>query len=74
MLDLIKTALDENKKAPHIMLAVLIMAVGGSYKLLTDDLAKVSNDITEMKKELRDDLDMLHDLDKRITVLEIKND
>lgn len=67
MLDLIKTALDENKKAPHIMLAVLIMAVGGSYKLLTDD-------ITEMKKELRDDLTKIHDLDKRITVLEIKND
>jgi len=67
MLEIIKNSLNDKSGALTVILAVIIMAVGGSYKLLTDRLNEEHRDVTQLQKDL-------HSLDKRVTVLEVKND
>ena len=73
MLEILKQSLND-RSGLLIILAVIILALGGSYKLLTDDIAKTNLVIKDILKELRYELEALHELDKRILILEIKKD
>ena len=72
MLEILKQSLND-RSGLLIILAVIILALGGSYKLLTAEIAKTNVNVKGIDKELRIELDVLHELDKRIMVLEIKN-
>ena len=72
MIDILKQSLND-RSGLLIILAVIILAIGGSYRLLTDDINETKANIKEITKELKKELEMLHSLDKRIMVLEIKN-
>jgi hypothetical protein len=72
MIDILKQSLND-RSGLLIILAVIILAIGGSYRLLTDDINDTKANIKEITKDLKKELEMLHSLDKRIMVLEIKN-
>jgi len=63
MLEIIKNSLNDKSGALTVILAVIIMAVGGSYKLLTDRLDEDTNKIEGIQNEA-------HKLSERVTVLE----
>ena len=74
MLELISSALNEKGSGLIILLTVIVLAITGSYKLLTDDLQEMHDSIKEVQKALHRDAEALHQLDKRITILQVKND
>ena len=74
MLETLTSALNEKGSGLIIILTVIMLAITGSYKLLTDDLREVGESIKNIEKALYRDSEALHDLDKRITILEIKNE
>jgi hypothetical protein len=67
MLDIIKQAIGDKSSALVIIISVMIMAIAGSYKLLTDRLNDEHRDITQLQEDV-------HELDKRVLTLEIKNE
>lgn len=74
MLEILTSSLNEKGSGLIIILTVLILAITGSYKLVTDDIEKIAQSIDRIEKALEDDSEALHSLDKRVTILEIKND
>ena len=74
MIEILKNSLNERGGGLLIILTVMILAISGSYKLLTDDLGRISKDVSINTKELYKRSEILHDLDKRITILEVSND
>ncbi len=71
MIEILKNSLNERGGGLLIILTVMILAISGSYKLLTDDLGRISKDVSINTKELYKRSEILHDLDKRITILEV---
>lgn len=71
MIEILKNSLNERGGGLLIILTVMILAISGSYKLLTDDLGRISKDVSANTKELYKRSEILHDLDKRITILEV---
>ena len=65
MLEIVKQSLGDKSGALVVILTVIIMALGGSYKLHKDDYERNAGDIALIEKAF-------HSLDKRVTVLEVK--
>ena len=65
MLELVKQTIGDKSGGLVVILTVIIMALGGSYKLHKDDYERNAEDISEIEKAF-------HSLDKRVTVLEVK--
>lgn len=70
MLQILKPLHDKGG-ALLVILTVIILAIGGSYKLLTRDLDKLEAKVDENSKIILERTQLLHDLDKRILILEI---
>jgi len=63
MLEIIKSTLNDKSGVLTVILSVIILAVGGSYKLLTDRLNEEHRDVIELQKDARAQ-------SERVTVLE----
>jgi len=74
MLEIIQNSLKDKSGALIVILSVMIMAIGGSYKLLRDDLEKTNSNVSEIEKYSHKLSERLHELDKKIIRLEAKND
>lgn len=74
MLEIIKSTLNDKSGALTVIISVLVMAIGGSYKLHTDHLEETNARVEGLHKSTHSASERLHELDKRITILEYKND
>lgn len=73
MLEILKTTYKDNN-ALLVILVVIILAIGGSYRLVTAEIDKIWARVEGTEKTAQSASERLHELDKRITVLEIKNE
>jgi len=74
MLDIIKNALNDKSGALTVIISVIILAIGGSYRLVSDRLDSEEDDIEALHKSVHSVSERLHELDKRIIRLELLND
>jgi len=72
MLEIIKIALSDKSGALTIIISVMILAIGGSHKLLSERLDDEHRDIKGLEIRIHSVSERLHVQDKRIIVLETK--